>query len=140
MKAVLDTNVLVSALLSRNGSPNHILRQAGETYQLFISHDILKETNRVLHEPKIQNIAKLTETEINQFLDSITSIATLIENPPILRVIKDDPDDNRILACAVKAKANYLVSGDKHLLSLSAYKEIEIISPGEFRALSHIKS
>ncbi len=131
-KVVLDTNVLVSAFLSETGVPNQVLIQAGITYQLFISYDILEEVERVLSRPKIQKRVQLLGGEIRVFLAAIQGVADVVENPTPLRVIEDDPDDDLILGCAVGAKADYLVSGDAHLRKLGDYAGIRIVSPSEF--------
>lgn len=133
-RAVLDTNVLVSAFLSRGGVPDRVVRQAGVTYQLVLSEDILEETEDVLHEPKIQKRGRFTEAEIDAFVNTLRAIAVVVSDIPSLLVIQDDPDDNLILACAVKAQADYLVSGDAHLKQLKAYQGIQMISPAEFLA------
>ena len=132
LNVVLDTNVIVSAFLSKNGVPNQILRQAGIDYQLFIAFEILEESRRVLNRPKIQKRGRLTKDEILQFLNDLCAIADIVKNLPSLQVIEDDPSDNVILACALEAKADYLVSGDIHLQKLKIYKEIRIISPSDF--------
>ena len=132
---VLDTNVLVSAFLSRSGTPNQILRLARRSYQLFISREILEETNRVLHELNVQKRGKLDEEDIQEFLNSLYAVAGVVENLPALQVIEADPDDDPILACAVGAQADYLVSGDVHLKQLEAYEGILIVSPSEFLAI-----
>ena len=132
LKAVLDTNVLVSAFLSDAGVPNQVLRQAGQAYQLFISNEILEEVKRVLRRPRIQERAQLTEDKIRAFLAAIQRVADVVENPPSLWIIEDDPDDNFTLGCALGAHADYLVSGDIHLKRLESYKGIQIVSPSEF--------
>ena len=134
-RVVLDTNVLISAFLSRSGIPNQILRQVGQSYRLFIGKAILEETERVLHEPNIRKRGKLTEGDIQDFLNSLRAAAFVIENMPSLRVIEDDPDDDAILACALAAQADYLVSGDMHLRRLKSYKGIQIVSPSEFHTI-----
>ena len=132
LKVVLDTNVLVSAFLSRSGVPNQILRQAGQSYRLFIDQAILEEADRVLHELSIQKRGELIEEEIQDFLNSLHAVASLVEKPPSVKVIEDDPDDNLILGCAIGAGADYLVSGDIHLRRLVSYKGTQIVSPSEF--------
>jgi putative PIN family toxin of toxin-antitoxin system len=132
LKTVLDTNVLVSALLSEAGIPNQVLRQAGLTYQLFISNEILEEAEEVLHRPRIRERGQLTEDRIRQFLAILQTVAGIVPNPPSLQVIEDDPDDNIILGCALGAQADYLVSGDMHLKRLGSYEGIRIVSPSEF--------
>jgi putative PIN family toxin of toxin-antitoxin system len=135
-KAVLDTNVLVSGLLKRRrgGIPDQILRRV-ENFRLFLAEEILGETYRVLHYPRIQKRYRLTEREIQDYLTYLRSIATMVTNLPTLTVVTEDPDDNTILACAVKAQADYIVSGDPHLRDLIAYEGITIVSPAEFLKL-----
>lgn len=135
IKAVLDTNVLVSALLSETGVPNQVLRQAGRAYQLFISDEILKELERVLHRPRIRNRVGLTEDRTRTFLSTLQTVADIVKDPPSLQVIEDDPDDDSILACAIGAGTDYLVSGDIHLRQLKNYKGIEVISAAEFLSI-----
>jgi len=77
----------------------------------------------------------LPENKIQAFLFSIQKIAMIVENLPSLQIIEDDPDDNMVLACAIKIKADYLFSGDTHLRKLGSYKGIQIISPTEFLAI-----
>ena len=135
LKAVLDTNVLISALLSSDGIPNQLLRQAKLTYQLFISREILEEVRDVLLKPKIQKKMSLTEDKILAFLSTIQRVAIVVENPPLLPIIEDDPDDDVILACSLEAKVDYLVSGDIHLKRIGSYKGISVVSPSEFFAI-----
>ena len=87
-RVVLDTNVLVSAFLTRMGVPNQILRQIGQSYELFICKAILEEVDRVLHELNIRKRGKLTEEEIQDFLNLLYTAAFMIENPPSLRVMR----------------------------------------------------
>jgi len=135
LKAVLDTNVLISALLSSDGIPNQLLRQAKRTYQLFISREILEEVRDVLLKPRIQRKMSLTEDKILAFLSTIQRVAIVVENPPLLPIIEDDPDDDVILACSLEAKVDYLVSGDIHLKRIGSYKGISVVSPSEFFAI-----
>ena len=125
LKFVLDTNVLVSALISGKGNPALLLDKAGEKYMLFISKDILIEFEEVISRDKFG----FKDEEINTIIEAIISVSEAV-NPEIkLDVIKADPDDNKILECAVACRASYIVSGDRHLLDLKEYGEIKIISP-----------
>jgi len=135
LKVVLDTNVLVSALLSSEGIPNQVLRQAKQNYQLFISQEILEEARDALLKPRIQRKIMLSEDRIQAFLSSIQRVAIVLINLPSIQVIEEDPDDNMILACALNVQADYLVSGDVHLRKLESYKGIRIVSPAEFLAI-----
>jgi len=125
LKLVLDTNVLVSALISTSGNPALLLDKAGESYTLFISKDILKEFEAVISRDKFD----FTDEEINTIIEAVVSFSEVV-NPAIkLDVIKSDPDDNKILECAVACDASYIVSGDRHLLELKEYSGIKIITP-----------
>ncbi|HLB70977.1 MAG TPA: putative toxin-antitoxin system toxin component, PIN family [Candidatus Methanoperedens sp.] len=125
LKFVLDTNVLVSALISTGGNPALLLDKAGERYTLFISKDILIEFESVIS----RDTFGFTDEEINTIIEAIISLSEAV-NPEIkLDVIKSDPDDNTILECAVACGASYIVSGDRHLLDLKEYGGIKIITP-----------
>ncbi len=125
MKILLDTNVLVSAVIVRDGKPFQLLKK-GESgkVQIVISPQIIEEFRKVLREPKIG----FTKREINTVIQKI-SCFFLIANPRItLKVVKEDPGDDKVLECAVVSRARYIVSGDKHLLKLGRYKGIKIVS------------
>jgi putative PIN family toxin of toxin-antitoxin system len=131
LKVVLDTNIYVSALLKRGGKPDQILRLI-EKYQLYCTEEILEETHRVLHYPRLRRKYKVTEREIAEHLIYLRSIATIVTSLPEVSVIKGEPVDNVILACAEVARADFIVSGDEHLKKLDSYQGIKIISPAEF--------
>jgi len=125
LKFVFDTNVFVSALMSKRGNPALLLDRVRRSYTLFISKDILGELKDVISRDKFD----YTETEVNTFVEAIISFADVV-NPEIkIDAIKADPDDNKILECAVTSGASYIVSGDKHLLELKEYRKIKIITP-----------
>lgn len=128
-KAVFDTNVYISAL-GFGGIPEHLLELAtgpARHYELYTSNDILKEIMKVLASEKFH----FSKEEIADAISVIDDAADVISPGIKLNVIKHKPD-NRILECAVKAKADYIVSGDKHLLGLKEYKGIRSIAPAEF--------
>lgn len=131
-KAVFDTNVYISAL-GFGGIPEHLLDLAtgpGRQFELYASRDIMKEIMRVLGSEKFQ----FSNEEIADTLSIVDDAADVIEPKIRLNIIKHEPD-NRILECAVKAKADYIVSGDKHLLELKKYKNIRVLKPARFLAL-----
>jgi putative PIN family toxin of toxin-antitoxin system len=127
IRLVLDTNVLVSALISTRRNPARLLDVAGKDYSLFISKEILSELEGVISRDKFG----FSSEKIDSAIEAILSFSEVV-NPEIkLDVVKSDPDDNKILECAIVCGASYIVSGDKHLLNLKEYKNIEIISPKE---------
>lgn len=130
MRIVVDTNVIVSALVF-GGVPRRVLElaQTGRC-ELFYSEAIQVEVRRVLGEKFAWNEAKLDEV-----LPVLWSMGRLVVPRSKVDAVWDDPDDNRILECALSAKASFVVSGDRHLLRLRIYKSISIVSPREFIAL-----
>jgi putative PIN family toxin of toxin-antitoxin system len=125
IRLVIDTNVFVSALISTRSIPALLLDDAGKKYTLFISKEILGEVEEVISRKKFG----FTEQKISSAMEAILSFSEII-NPGIkVDVIKSDPDDNKILECAVACNAQYIVSGDSHLLDLREYGTIKIINP-----------
>jgi len=102
---------------------------------LYTAEEILGEAREVVLRPRIRNKYHLTETAVDRALAEARTTATLVINLSHLDIVKDDPDDNVILACALKARANYLVSYDPHLTKLREYEGIKILTPKEFMPL-----
>jgi len=125
IRLVIDTNVFVSALISTRSIPALLLDEAGKKYTLFISKEILGEVEEVISRTKFG----FSTQKISLAMEAILSFSEII-NPEIkVDVIKSDPDDNKILECAIACKASYIVSGDSHLLDLKEYGTIKIINP-----------
>src|SRR6202035_3758264 len=121
MRVVLDTNVIISALLF-DGLPEHlVLSTLLGSNQLVISPYIITETIRIL-ESKFS-----IQPQNLELLQQILSEAELIYFQPFLNILMDEPD-NRILETAVKGGAQYLVTGDKLLLDLQKHEDIQIVN------------
>ena len=133
MRIVLDANVLVSGLISRKGPPGQILDAwlAGQ-FQLFISPQILEELRRVLRYPRILN--RLTIEQVTGLLDKLGIEAELVDGTLKLNILTRDPSDNIYLACAVEAKADYLVTGNSEHFEEAGklYMGVNIITPRAF--------
>ncbi len=127
-RLVLDTNVLISALLF-GGVPREILHMViAGAVDCFVSSAILDELREVLQRPKFAFSAEQAST-ITEELSALCEIVT----PSVsIREIKDDPDDDRILECALQAKADVIVSGDTHLLALARYGGTRILNSADF--------
>jgi len=127
IRACLDTNVLISAVLF-GGKPAEILELAAkEEISLVISPEILAEMSKVLNKK-----FNWPETNILKEIKAITSISIIVVPKTKIHKISDH-SDNRILECAVEGQANYIVTGDKkHLLPLKEFKNIPIITPNNF--------
>ncbi len=131
-KVVLNTNVWVSIFMNKALSKEFGKLLRSGRIEVFVSEEILKEISRVLEYPKIKNILVKSEVNSKDVLEEILRISEVVNPDVKLEVIKEDPEDNRFLECALESKADYIVSGDKHLLRLRRFEDIEIISPREF--------
>jgi len=129
MRAVLDVNVIVSALLSRNGSPALVLRAWQEgRFELIVSPLLLAELDRALAYPKLRR--RIAADEASAFVDWLRTAATVTSDPDgPLWLMSPDPGDDYLLALAAAEHAT-LVSGDDHLLSLA--DRAPVCAPGRF--------
>jgi putative PIN family toxin of toxin-antitoxin system len=133
LKAVLDTNVLVSALIVEYGNPAQIIVRAhAEKFSLLLSEDILKETRVALHYKHIQKRFHPTDQAIEEFLARLRVSCALVPVQHVENIVTNDPPDNLVLACAVEGKADYLVSGNLHLLDLEQHRGVKIVTPTRF--------
>jgi len=131
LKVVLDTNVIVSAIVF-GGKPELILNLiTAEKIDGYISRFIIAETCGILRQK-----FKHTESEIEAIEETLKNAFSLIEPNFSISIVKDNLSDNKILACALAAKADYLISGDKkHILLLKKIKNVPILSPEQFLKL-----
>lgn len=127
IRIVADTNVTVSALVF-GGLPRTVLELAEAGHcELFYSTAIQNEVCRVLAEKFQWSAAMLQKT-----LPHLWGIGKLVVPQVTIKVVLDDPDDDRILECAFHVSANFLVTGDRHLLALRRYSSTSIVSPRQF--------
>jgi uncharacterized protein len=130
VRAVLDTNVLISAIVF-GGVPRQILEAAvAGAVQLYVSEDTMAEFRDVLSRPGFGLSAHLLRATVSE----LGSLAEWVGPTQRISVVREDSADNRILECAIAASAEYLVSGDKHLLKLKSHSGIEVVSPQGFMA------
>ncbi|MEK7119816.1 MAG: putative toxin-antitoxin system toxin component, PIN family [Patescibacteria group bacterium] len=125
---VCDTNVIISALIF-GGNPERITFAAerGEL-TLFMSPAILLEITRILRVKFGWH-----EYQIHEAISYLGKLCSVIKPDERITRIKTDPSDNRILECAITAKVDYIVSGDKrHLLPVKKFRGIPIVSPATF--------
>ena len=135
-RAVLDSSVLVSAFLTPRGTSAELLRAAERgLFVLCVSDEIIAETTRSLRQ-KTRRIRRYypnySDVEIDRYAEMIALTAEMVAGLPALRVVPLDPKDDVIVATAVKAQADYLVTGDRHLLALGSHGSIEMITPRQF--------
>lgn len=130
----MDTNVIISALFWK-GAPYEVVRSGikGE-FQMITSESILKETR-----DKLADKFKVPLSETNELIKIILANSFMVLPLHKIDAIKIDPSDNKILECAVFGGANFIVSGDKHLLDLRQYGNIKIITPQNFLGILNKK-
>lgn len=129
LKVVYDTNVVVSGLLNEEGIPAALLDLAlQKKVKLFISPPLLGEYKGVLKRPKFE----LSPTSVNRFIIQLKWACTLVEPKTCLNVVKRDPHDNRILACALEAGADYIVTGNTRHFPFKRFRSSRVVSPTEF--------
>lgn len=136
MRVVLDTNILISALLSARGFPAEIVRlERRGKFDLVFSPDTVSELWRVLNYPKIQKrLGKLgiPVELVERYLKNLIKSSVVTPGKLKIDIIEDDPSDNIFLACAIEGQADFIVSGDSHLRALKAFRGIPILGSVEF--------
>ncbi len=131
MKLVVDTNVLVSAFLWQ-GTPGRLIELAGESEcQLFTSKILLDELSEVLQRKKLAKPVAATGLTAEQMIRHYRRIATLVTARKLAQQVARDVDDDAVLACALAARADLIVSGDADLLVLKMFRGIKIVPPAD---------
>jgi len=128
MRVILDTNVFVSGIFF-TGPPYQILKAwHNGKLKLVITPEILEEYQRVgavLNE-------QFPSIDLGKILEMITVKAPMVHAQSLPEAVCIDPDDDKFLACALGSKSKLIVSGDKHLLRVSGFREIRVLKPREF--------
>jgi len=133
LRIVFDTNIYISAFAIPGSSAEEAYRQAiSETFKLFTSTAILTELANTL-----RSKFDWSDEKTRQLLRSLANVATVLKTQPHLHVLRDEAD-NRILECAVLARADAIVTGDRHLLSLGLFEGVSILKLVDF--LARLKS
>ena len=128
MKIILDTNVFISGIFF-SGPPSKILHAwKNGLLQIVISKDILEEYQRVAESLTY----KYPAIDILPIIELVTIHGKLIKTEGVEENVCIDPDDNKFIECAIAGNIKYIVSGDKHLLSVSGYRGISVLKPKEF--------
>jgi putative PIN family toxin of toxin-antitoxin system len=136
-KAVLDTTILVSAFLRNvpGGASHDLLRFADEgAFDLYLSEEILEETAGVLfRQGRHRQRYAYSDEDVVEYCQELTRFATVVGDVPEIRgIVARDPNDDMIIACALAAEVDYLVTRDKDLLSLGQYEVLKIVTPEAF--------
>ena len=136
IRAVLDTNVLVSALITRKSSAPIKLYKGfiARQFLLITSPSILTEIEDVINRGNIVKYHKLSKAQREEIIKQFMTLSYITLETTISEkiIIEKDPDDDKFLVAAVEGGADYIVSGDHHLLDLKVYDGVRIITPGDF--------
>lgn len=132
MRLVVDTNVLVSAFLWQ-GTPGRLIELAAEMQvELFTSRALIDELSEVLHRKKLAKQVKATGLTAAQMVRHYSGrLAQIVTARKLVNPASRDADDDAVLACALTASANMIVSGDDDLLALKHYQDIPIVTPAQ---------
>lgn len=129
IRVVLDTNIVISALVFEGVAKALVPAWQHRRFTLLVSTRLLEEYIRVLHYPRFhlsrEDIRHLAEEELLPFI-------TPVKVKRVPRVIRADPSDDHVLACASAGSADLIVTGDHHLLDLARYRRIPIVTLSEF--------
>lgn len=130
MKAVLDTNVLISAVIS-TGTPHDVVVAGFEgEYAIVVSVATLTEFRETLL--KYPERFHLDEDEVQEEVETIRYFAEFVEPNEEISAVDADPDDDKFLEAAVAGNVDYLVSGDRHVLDVDSFRGVDIVTPREF--------
>ncbi len=131
MRLVLDTNTIISGFLW-TGLPNQLIDQATMpecAFTLYTSNALLGELGRTLHKPKFDKRLALFRVTPAQLVEQYRAIAMTVEPTSVPRVVPNDSDDDQVVAAAVAAQANFIISGNtRHLTPLSVYNGITVLT------------
>lgn len=131
VRIVIDTNVLLSGVLWR-GAPHELLGQVrAGLVELAMNASLLDEFSRVIARPKFAGILQRTTRTPERILAELSALAEMVAVRPLAQPVCRDPDDDVVLACALAAQADLIVSGDDDLLVLKTFQGIPIVSPAQ---------
>jgi len=120
-------------LVTEEGLAAELLTESAEKTHLYTAEDILQETHHVLLERDyLRSRFTYSDANVERFIEALRAKCTVVTSLPDLRVIDRDPKDDMVIACAVAARADYIVSRDRDLLDLKEYQWIKIVLPEVF--------
>ncbi len=134
MRIILDTNIIVSGLISEHGAPAQLLNSwTDKAFTLVTSTTQIAEIRSVTHRPSVRPL--ITPAHVGRFVNDLHRFATVLDRPPAVHRSRD-PNDNFLLAMAEAGKADFLVTGDKRdVLVLKSHRNTTIVSAKEMLPL-----
>lgn len=133
-RVVLDTNVLISAIFSKQSPPFQCLMLAklGDIESVTCQEILAEFTEKLLRK------FKFSQEMTQETVGAVRQVSRLVTISGLLKSVPQDADDDMVVECAVLGKATHIVTGDKHLLCLERYQNVEIVTPGQFVSLFRI--
>ena len=139
IRAILDTNVIVSGILTPKSVPATILKIGLEgKFKLVISPQVIEEIERVIRYERVIALMrrhKLTCREVDDFMQKLKRVAMVTPGELEVTAVPSDPGDDMVLSCALEGKADFVVSGDHHLTDLKSFQGVSIVNPQKFLQL-----
>ena len=136
LRVVIDTNVFISSILFRGRLEVLVQNWKNGTFDFLLSKEVLNEYIRVLHYPKFE----ITPIEIKEIIDEeLLPFITPVVTHANIKAVKKDPADDKFFSLAIDGKADVIVSGDVHVLSVKKYKTITVLSPTDFIEMLRIR-
>ena len=134
MRVTLDTNVLVSAFISKRGNPADVLDLIAtfDEITLVLSSDIIEEFRDVMNRKDVSVRFDYGKTEVSKFEGALRDVAEIVTVKSSFKVVMEDPDDDVVVNTAIDGRADYIVSGDRHLRKLKRFQGVRIVSPKAF--------
>lgn len=134
---VVDTTVLISGFITPEGVAAKLLRWTGaEDVTLCLSREIIEELrSRLLYRRKIRKHYQYADEQVHRYCQDLEASARLITDLPRVQVVTRDPNDDMVIACALAAQAEYIVTRDKDLLSIARHEGIRIVTPRQLLEL-----
>jgi len=131
MKVTLDTNILISGTFWTGDSFKILNLIDTNKIKCVLSEEILKEYNKVINSEEIIDKVENKKLITLKIIEKVISNSIIIE-PKIKINISEDPDDNKVLECAIEGSVDYIITNDAHLLKIKEYKGIKIINSAKF--------
>lgn len=130
MRAVLDTNVLISSVIATGVPHDVVVKGFNGEYEIIVSVATLTEFRETLL--KYPEKFHMDEEDVQQEVETIRYFAEFVDPDEDITAVDDDPDDHKFLEAAVAGNVEYIVSGDRHLLDLDSFRGITIVEPRTF--------
>ncbi len=130
VKVVFDTNVWISIFMEKQLRDE--FSRVKQNLTVYVSEDIALEISKVLQYPQVNKVLRKIGIREKDVLSILRVNSKKVEPKLKLHVINEDAEDNKILECALAAKADFIITGDKHLLSLGKFRKTKILTPREF--------